>query len=189
MEILRFRIKGDTPLMMHNNVACDPLHPLAKQMKKISSVRNKTDEHHEEIAYIEYQAGIYHDPKIGPYIPGRCVDALLREAAKFSKKGKTVTRALQTVEDKVKLLYDGPRDIQGLYSKCYRDRRPVTVNRSTVIRTRPFFEEWAAEFQVAIDPSQLDAIEVRNFLEVGGRLVGLCDYRPTYGKFNLEAAV
>jgi len=113
---------------------------------------------------------------------------LLREAAKFSKKGKTVTRALQTVEDKVKLLYDGPRDIQGLYSKCYRDRRPVTVNRSTVIRTRPFFEEWAAEFQVAIDPSQLDAIEVRNFLEVGGRLVGLCDYRPTYGKFNLEAA-
>lgn len=186
MEILKFKLTGITPLLMHNNVATDPLHPLAKALKKISGIRTKTDEHHQEMAWIEYQSGIYHDEKLGPYIPGRCFDSMVRDAAKLTKKGTTVKRALQTMTDKCALIYDGPRDIEKLYKKGFFDRRPVGVNNSTVIRTRPCFSDWQVEVAVAFEATQLDRSEVIGFFETAGKMIGLCDYRPTYGKFTAE---
>jgi len=186
MEIGNFRLTGVTPLLMHNNVTTDPLHPLAKAAKKISAVKKKTEEHHLELQWIDFCSGLYHDEKIGPYIPGYAIDAVIREAAKLSKDGTTVKRALQCTVEKCRLEYDGPRSIKGLYDKTFFDRRPVTVNRNKVIRTRPCFPEWSADIQVAYEPSFLNREQVERFIDIAGKMMGLLDYRPTYGKFNSE---
>ncbi len=186
MEMIRFRLTGDAPILMHNNQATDPLHHLAKAMKKISSVKSKTDEHHKELAWIEYQASIYFHADKGAYIPGHCIGAMIRDAARLSKKGTTVIRALQVLDEVNPLIYDGPRSIRKLYDQNFLDRRPVGVNRSTVIRTRPMFPSWAVEFTATYEPKELDELQIIQFLEMGGKFIGLLDYRPTYGKFTAE---
>ena len=51
-------IRGIAPLLMHNGQLANPLNPLAKEMKKVTSVRTKTDEHHLELQRLEFLAGL-----------------------------------------------------------------------------------------------------------------------------------
>ena len=64
--------------------------------------------------------------------------------------------------------------------------KPVKVGQSKVVRTRPMFREWALEFTWAYMPDQFDEDTLVNIAETTGRLVGLCDWRPRYGKFSVE---
>lgn len=43
METLKVKIKGATPLLQNRDVLSDPLHPLSKEIKEITSKRKKTD--------------------------------------------------------------------------------------------------------------------------------------------------
>jgi hypothetical protein len=54
------------------------------------------------------------------------------------------------------------------------------------MRTRPIFEEWAANVEVMYNPDLVDKAEVIQWMEVAGYEVGLMDWRPKYGRFNSE---
>lgn len=187
VDQVRLRITGTQPLIMHNNRGVNPREPLAQELKTITKKRNKTEEDLDAIARIEWELGLYHDPKIGPYLPSRVILAALREGGKKTKQGKLVVEAVLMDELMVRLDYDGPRDVDALFADVrFFDLRPVRVQQATVNRARPIFPSWSAEFTLTYDSESLDETDLVRIVETAGRRVGIGDYRPTYGRFDAE---
>lgn len=67
----------------------------------------------------------------------------------------------------------------------YLDRQRVTVQRNGVTRVRPaFLAGWRATFQaLVVIPEYITPDDLRDVLVNAGRLVGVGDFRPTYGRF------
>ena len=48
------------------------------------------------------------------------------------------------------------------------------------------FLEWATEVQVAVNTDVLDVREVQKSIEDSGKLIGVCEYRPRFGRFEVS---
>ena len=69
----------------------------------------------------------------------------------------------------------------------YLDRQRVVVQQSAITRTRPaFLEGWTAtvDIQVLL-PDYIPPSVLLSVIEDAGRFVGVGDYRPTYGRFQV----
>lgn len=71
----------------------------------------------------------------------------------------------------------------------YEHKCRVTVQRSGITRTRPAFKAgWEAEFQLMVLlPQYIRPTDLHECLVDAGRLVGLADSRPTYGRFVVKS--
>ena len=107
----QIKLKGVTPLLMSSERCANPIDPLSKQIKELTGKRKKTDEDLEQIARLEWEGQLYMNGE-GPVIPGENVEAMIRDGAKFVRMGRNIQRGLQVVEQKIKLEYSGPRDIE-----------------------------------------------------------------------------
>ncbi len=69
----------------------------------------------------------------------------------------------------------------------YLDERRVMVQRNGITRVRPaFLAGWRATFEVeVVTPEYIPAPALLAVLTDAGRLVGVGDYRPTYGRFGV----
>jgi hypothetical protein len=69
----------------------------------------------------------------------------------------------------------------------YLDQRRVTVARSGITRSRPAMNAgWRASFQLMVlTPEYIDQVILREVLTDAGRLVGVGDFRPSYGRFGI----
>lgn len=192
---ISIRFVGARPLLMHSDRGVNPLDPAVKAHKKLTGVRNKTDEIQEKIARSEFELSMYFDADvhdkdgklmkagIGPYIPCAMIEASLRDAAKLSKRGKDVGRAVMVVEPIVALEYDGPRTIQGLWDAKFYDMRSVVVQRARTMRCRPIFPEWELNFSLWVNANIFNVDTIEQIARAAGEFGGLGDYRPQYGRF------
>lgn len=181
---LNFKIRGVTPLLMHNWQLADPQNSIAKALKRISGKRSKTDADHAEMSRLEWYGGLYVQNG-EPCIPGELIEAMLIQAAKKSKRGPAAKAGL-LCEDNAPLLYEGPRSPDALWETGdYKLTVPVRIQGSRVMRTRPIFKEWEAEIWVKYLDDLLNASDVEQFLRVGGTIIGLGDWRPRFGRFSL----
>ncbi len=185
MEQLDLHLTGLVPLLTHNNVTVNPLDEQTKAIKKFTVKRKKTDEDHVMIQRLEWEAGLYHDPEIGPYVPGVNVVTCLRDAAKLTRQGAAVTRSVVVTEDRLPLEYSGPRDIRGLWESNFKDFRPVGNQQNSVMRCRPMFVNWKLTVPVALEASILDPDDLRDIAHRAGVMIGLGDYRPRFGRFEV----
>ena len=180
-------IEGVSPLLMHNGQLANPMNPIVRQMKEITSKHKskKTNADEIELMRLEFMGGLYLAEDIGPFIPCECLEGCIRDAAKINSKGKQVTAGLQVDPDRVRLVYDGPRTAEDLYEdKNFVDVRPIKLQKSTtVMRTRPRFNKWSASFEVMAIEEMLNIQDIRKFLEKAGMFKGLMDYRPKFGRF------
>lgn len=183
MNLVTVKIEGINPLLMHNVRLANPLEAIVQEMKTLASKRKKTVEDIRELSRMEFEGGLYLDTKLGPYIPGQAFHKTLVNAAKAQRLGSKVNTALIVTTLKAPLEYDGPRDVEGLWAAGFYDQRMVTVDRKRLMRTRPCFQEWAAEFEILYSPSDFDDRTMQAIFEAAGR-VGLLDYRPHYGTFK-----
>lgn len=69
----------------------------------------------------------------------------------------------------------------------YLDRRRVTIQRSGITRVRPaFLAGWKTTFEVLVQtPEYIAPMDLHDVVSQAGRLVGLADFRPTYGRFRV----
>lgn len=69
----------------------------------------------------------------------------------------------------------------------YLDQRRVMVQRNGVTRVRPaFLTGWAATLELQIlTPEYIDKQSLLDVIVNAGKLVGLADFRPTYGRFQV----
>jgi hypothetical protein len=190
------RITGVAPLILHSGQLADPLNDYAKEMKKISGKRHKTEADLEELARLEWHGSLYlSEGQV--VIPGEVLEAHLVEAAKKRKKGQQAKASL-FCDGVFPLVYDGPGDVHALWQDgAYRLTTGVKVQRNRIMRTRPYFESWALSAQVLYNPSQLNLSEIQDFsalaasrsaLEIGGRALGAILPRPCPPRWEMTRA-
>ena len=118
------------------------------------------------------------------YEPANHIEGCLTKAATefFIKghKGKRYT-------DRIKAFIDvQPLEIVHKVQEWHADTRSAVVQRGRVVRRRPCFNDWALDFSIVIkDPEAVPPETLQEILEYGGRYVGIGDYRPKFGLFEV----
>lgn len=182
-QSLKYRLTSDCPMLMHAATTVDPLHPLAKELKRISGKKAKTDADHEAMARVEFMAGLYMN-KDGPVLPAANIDAMIVKAAAKLKEGTIAKTAIYTPHA-ASVEYDGPRTAQELYEdERFRHRARVKVGMASVMRTRPIFNEWTAIVEVQVETSTVNPSQVDTWFTIAGQQVGMGDWRPQHGRFT-----
>lgn len=69
----------------------------------------------------------------------------------------------------------------------YEDRRRVTVQRNAITRIRPaILSGWTLEIALAVLlPEYIQPAVLTETIGMAGRLIGIADFRPTYGRFTV----
>lgn len=190
LKKLQARLTGTAELLMHNGQTADPLNDYSKRMKEISSKRVKTDQDYEDMARIEFMAGLYLDEKHHPCIPGMILEAAIcgRGGAAGKAKARKQATAGIFVEGTFPLEYDGPTDPEEMFENdSTKHVGPVRVQTSKVIRTRPMIPmPWAADVEITYNDRLVNERQVADWLVTAGEEVGLMDWRPRYGRFTVE---
>jgi hypothetical protein len=119
-------------------------------------------------------------------IPGEYVRQAIIHAAKFKQDPRSPRKSAM---DLFKAGVVSLTDLGSLGKKDwdYLDTRRVTVQRAGVNRTRPAMKKgWNSSFTFqVITPEYIDKNLFLEVLNTAGRLVGVGDFRPTYGRFQV----
>jgi hypothetical protein len=69
----------------------------------------------------------------------------------------------------------------------YEDKRRVVIQRAGVNRVRPAMKAgYRLDFDLMVlTPEYIDSFWLQDTLNMAGRLIGIGDFRPTYGRFNV----
>lgn len=188
MKTIKYSIQGITPLIMHSERLANPFDPLTRDIKAVTGKRKKTEDDLREIARLEWLGGLYYTAEAGIHVPGYNILACMVGGGKLHKLGTAIKRAAIVTEDVVPLRFDGPKDPDKLFAdKGFVDMRSVKVGTSKVLRCRPIFKSWAMVFSVAYDEASIQKTELDLCLRSAGMMVGLGDYRPRFGRFEVTA--
>lgn len=197
LKRISLHIRGVTPLIMHCDTLCDPLHPLKKKMSEITAIKKKTDEHHIAMSRIEFEAGMYYNDDLGVYMPSRNLQGCFKSAAKKYKMGKLTKAIVMDEAIGYPILDYKGRSIQDLYDeenkkgeKVHVFKQSINVSMSKVMRTRPIFNKWELDCGLYLDTEILPVNDLKMILETAGYEFGLCELRPglatgSYGKFEV----
>jgi hypothetical protein len=184
-------IKGTRPMLMHNGRLVDPLDDYTKALAKVTGKRGKTEEDHIEMSDIEWEAGLYWRDDLGTCMPSDNIFAMILAAAKKFKQGPKCI-GIQ-VEDDAQIVFKDSKKLDKLKKNpdC-RFRKAVKVGTSKVMRTRPKLPAgWTSTIVLELDCSELDVEDLEKYMEVGGKRIGLGDWRPqkygSFGKFEVLA--
>lgn len=181
----RITLTGTRPILMHSSRLANPLDRTVKAMKAITRKKTKSDDDHEELARLEFAGSLYIHSELGPYIPGENIERCLVDAAKITRQGTALVRALFIQTDLNPLVYRGPRTVEELWAdENFRHVASVKVQQSRTMRTRPQFREWEVAAMGVMDTKLMDIPDLRAFADTAGRMIGLGDWRPRFGRFE-----
>jgi len=173
IETYKVRIEGTRPLLMHR----------ISDLDNGNSKRGKQHDPEKEAA-----AAVYRDAEGNIVVPMLNVLSALRKAAvdfRVAGKGKKTFKDYIYAGIRIEPM-EIPLEYEPNGDKPWAvDLRPVVVNRSRVMRARPRFDKWALEFMVQIVDPIISADSFGAILEAAGRYVGLCDFRPLFGLFQV----
>ena len=57
-----------------------------------------------------------------------------------------------------------------------------------VMRTRPIFRQWEVPIELTVDTDEIETRDIIQGFEDAGRYVGLCDWRPRHGRFDVKVS-
>ena len=154
-------------------------------MAAVLAKRRKTEDDHLWLAELEFRGSLY---LLGgePCIPAQMMEAALARAAATQRRAAKAKAGL-LIRDHLRLQYDGPREPSALWADPrFRLRCGARVGTSRVMRTRPMFRSWSADLVIHYLPGMLTAHDVHGFLVIAGEQIGIGDWRPQFGRFNVE---
>ena len=186
---VRLTCTGTRPLLLHNERLASPLNPYSRRIAELTAVRRKTEEQLWQIARLEFEGGLYFDEDLGPYVPASMLRKSLITGARLIRAGKKIERGVAISDFMLPLLYDGPRDIDGLWGQGpgqspFVDMRPVRVQSARIDRCRPVFRDWVIEAEVIADPQVIEMVQFAEVARLAGEMQGIGDYREMYGRYS-----
>ncbi len=190
-QTVKLRLQGVNEIILHNGQTADPRNKYSKLLKEISSKRKKTDSDLDQMAAIEFLAGLYVENG-DIVLPDHVIEAAIIAGAKKSKSGVQAKTAV-FVKGAASLDFEGkppeitPESLQALFDGGQHHLSVgVRVGTSKVIRTRPMLKNWSATIELEYDDEFVNRKQAVQFVYDAGRQVGLCDWRPKYGRFTVE---
>jgi len=117
-------------------------------------------------------------------LPGEYVRQAIIHAAKFRQDPRSPRKSAMDLY-KAGVISLTQLASLGVSTWGYEDRRRVVVQRNGVNRTRPAMKAgWRAEFKLMVNlPEYIPTHDLHDVLSAAGRLIGVGDFRPTYGRF------
>ena len=118
-------------------------------------------------------------------LPGEYVRQSIIQAARFKQDPRSPRKSAM---DLVKAAVVSLTDLASLGTKEYfQDQRRVTVQRAGITRTRPGIKKgWKATVDLLVNlPEYVSRDFLHGLITDAGRLVGLCDFRPSFGRFAI----
>lgn len=173
---LQVTIEGVADLLFHR-WNCDAIDAKSKAAK--NSTARKSD---------DIESYVYRDAAGELCLPGEYLRQAIIGAAKFKQDPRSPRKSAQDIA-KAGIVSLTPLASLGVAQWDYEDRRRVVIQRSGVNRVRPAMRAgWRATFELLVVlPEYLDRVWVKEVIDMSGRLIGLGDFRPTYGRFTVTA--
>lgn len=180
-------IEGTSPILFHrwSNEA------VAEKAKAAKGSKEKRTDNVESYVY-RLDDGSIGIP--GLYLVGSLIDPR-NGAAKYRQDPRSPRKsaldlfraAVVTLTDLAPILHDVGDGYEPTSNWDYLDARRVVVQRNAVTRERPAFRAgWRAEFDLACQtPEYIAPHLLLDVLTHAGRLVGIGDFRPTFGRFSI----
>lgn len=179
-------VKGVAPLLQHRF-----------PMPEFASLSKGGHQHSGSIDYSkEWQDYFYATTDGQIYQPASHFEgALIKAATSFKiqgKRGKTYKDLFKSAVfiNPDMIPYEGffvPDELDADADKpLYLDVRPVVIQRSRVVRARPAFAPgWQLDFEIEVIDDQIPAELLQDVVAYAGKTVGVGDYRPRFGRFNV----
>jgi hypothetical protein len=193
MNRITVKVSGINPLLMSNPQTVDRFNVYAKEMARINAKKSKrTDDDYLKLADLEVRSKIYWSATHGIVVPTRWLMATItKNSFKLAKISKADIRgAVFTVESETPLEYKGlervrtPEDI--INNEEFRHKMLLPQGQVRVAKSFPIFHDWSFSTDIEYDPSVIDPDEMERILTHGGKYGGFGDFRPTFGRANVE---
>lgn len=172
-----------TSAILFKRWSCDDVEEKSKAAK--GSRAKKTD---------NIEAALWKNDDGFICLPGEYLRMTVVNAAKFRQDPRSPRKsAMDLFKAGVVALTDlaviTTHDGKKVKEPEYLDRRRCTVQRAGITRTRPAFKAgWSATIELAcLVPEYITPTMLNDVIQSGGRLVGLADFRPTFGRYQVTS--
>jgi hypothetical protein len=171
---VRMRLRGSADLLFHrwNVEEVDAKSKAAKGSKA-----KKTD---------NIESYVYRNDAGELCLPGEYVRQAIINAAKFRQDPRSPRKSAMDLF-KAGIVSLTPLASLGVLVWDYEHKCRVTVQRNGITRVRPALKAgWEATFEFMVNLPEYIGLEALNDVTTNaGRLVGVGDSRPTYGRFQI----
>lgn len=167
-------IKGTADLLFHR-WNCEAV--AEKAAAKKGSAAKKSD---------DLESYVYRDEKGMLAIPGEYLRMALIGASKFRQDPRSPRKSMMDLA-KAAVISLTPLASLGVKMWDYEDRRRCVIQRSAITRIRPAMKAgWQVTIQLQINlPEYISADLLNEVIQQAGKLIGLGDFRPTFGRFQV----
>lgn len=119
-------------------------------------------------------------------IPGEYLKGAIVGAAKFRQDPRSPRKSAADLF-KAAIISLTPLADLGAKDWDYLDKRRVVIQRNAITRCRPAMREgWRATFVLLVNlPEYVDPPMLNDTIAAAGKLIGLADFRPSFGRFNI----
>ena len=187
-------IVGVSPIIMHCGYkGLDTRSAISLEIAEITSKKggNRTVVDDQRLIELECQKSLWwDDEKDTVTVPQRVIRSNIETASRKLKQGPLVREGLVVLETEFE--YDTKKygvKIEELGKKT-AFTTPVVIKRNRILRTRAKFDEWSVKFVLDTDPEIVDETQIKTWLDIAGRRVGLGDWRPEksghYGRYEMD---
>lgn len=168
------QVRGDADLLFHR-WNCEEVEAKSKASK--GSKAKKTD---------NIESYVYRNDTGEICVPGEMLRQSIIHAAKYKQDPRSPRKSAMDLM-KAGIVSLTPLAGLGITEWHYEHRCRVTVQRNSVTRVRPAVKAgWEAEFVMLVAlPEYIDRELLHSLAVDAGRLCGLGDFRPTYGRFQV----
>lgn len=168
------KIRGTADILFHRWNA-EAVDTKAKAPK--NSAAKKTD---------DIESYVYRDEKGVICVPGEYMRGAIILAAKFKQDPRSPRKSAMDLF-KAAVVSLTPLASLGVKSWDYEDRRRVVIQRAGINRVRPAMRAgWTCEFRMLVTlPEYVGQDLLHEIITLAGRIGGLGDFRPTYGRFSI----
>jgi hypothetical protein len=167
-------IEGVCPILFHR-WNCESVE--AKARAKKGSAEKKTD---------DVESFVYRNEKGELCCPGEYLRGSIVAAAKFQQDPRSPRKSASDLF-KAGIISLTELSSFGQKNWDYLDKRRVVIQRNSVTRSRPAMHKgWKLSIVLLVNlPEYIEPSLLNTTVQQAGRLVGLADFRPSYGRFNL----
>jgi hypothetical protein len=172
---VRVTIQGSAPMLFHrwNNEAVEEKARAAK-----GSAAKKTD---------DVESYIYRNEQNQICLPGEYLRQSIIEACRYRQDPRSPRKSAMDLYRAGLAVLTELAPLGKSKDWDYIDKRRVRVQRQSITRHRPAFKAgWRATFDFLVMlPEYISRESLREVIEQAGRLVGIADFRPSFGRYGI----